>query len=76
MKLQILMEIENKTQKLDIDNLEIQKMLFIYNALEDGWKIEKEKNSFVFNKPHEEKKEYFTDDYLKEFIKKHFRFLK
>jgi len=76
MKLQILMEIENKTQKLDIDNLEIQKMLFIYNALEDGWKIGKEKNTFVFNKPHEEKKEYFTDDYLKEFIKKQFRFLK
>ena len=76
MKLEILMEIENKTQKLDIDNLEIQKMLFIYNALEDGWKIEKEKNSFVFIKPHEKKKEFFTDDYLKEFIKKQFRFLK
>jgi predicted RNA-binding protein (virulence factor B family) len=76
MNLQILMKIDDKTQQLDLDNLEIQKMLFIYNALEDGWKVEKEKNTFVFIKPHEKKKEYFTDDYLKEFIKKHFRFLK
>ena len=32
MNLQILMEIENKKQRLDIDNIEIQKMLFIHNA--------------------------------------------
>jgi hypothetical protein len=76
MNLQILMEIENKKQRLDIDNIEIQKMLFIHNALEDGWKVEKEKNSFVFTKPHEKKKEFFTDDYLKEFIKKQFQFIK
>lgn len=76
MKLEILMELENKKEFLDIDNLQIQKMLFIYNALEDGWKVKKEKNAFIFTKPHEKKKEYFTEDYLKEFIKKQFRFLK
>jgi len=74
MDLQIVFNNNGNITNLNIDNLEIQKMLFLYNALEDGWKIEKDNNSYLFKKNHEEKKEYFSDSYLKEFIKKHFRF--
>jgi len=76
MDLQIIFNNEGVVTKLDIDNLEIQKMLFLYNALEDGWKIEKDNNSYLFKKKHEEKKEYFSDSYLKDFIKTHFNFIK
>ena len=73
MKFQLLLTVDNKTQKVDIDNLQIQKMLFIHNALEDGWKVEKDKKTYLFKRPHEEKREYFTDEYLAEFIKKYFQ---
>jgi len=71
---QILLTVNDKTKVLDVDNLQIQKMLFIYNALEDGWKVEKDKKTYLFKRPHEEKREYFTDEYLAEFVKKHFHF--
>jgi hypothetical protein len=76
MDLQIILNCNNKSQKLKIDNLQIQKMLFIYNALENGWKVEKEDEKFFFKKPHEDKKKYFTDEYLKEFIQKQLSILK
>ena len=76
MDLQILLTCNDKTQKLKIDNLQIQKMLFIYNALENGWNVEKEQDTFFFKKPHENKKKYFTDEYLKEFIQKQLSILK
>jgi hypothetical protein len=76
MDLQIIFNNEGVITNLNIDNLEIQKMLFLYNALEDGWKIEKDNNSYLFKKKHEEKKEYFSDSYLKDFIKTHFNFIK
>jgi len=76
MDLQILLTCNNKSQKLNIDNLQIQKMLFIYNALENGWNVEKEEDKFFFKKPHEDNKKYFTDEYLKEFIQTQLSILK
>jgi hypothetical protein len=43
--------------------------MFIFNALEKGWKIKKKGERYVFSKNHEGKKEVFTDAYLKRFIK-------
>ena len=76
MDLQIILTCDNKSQKLKIDNLQIQKMLFIYNALENGWNVEKENDTFFFKKPHEDKKKYFTNEYLREFIQKQLSILK
>jgi len=44
------------------------KMVFIFNALEKGWKIKKKGERFVFSKKHKGKKEVFSDEYLKRFI--------
>ena len=74
MELQLILD--NSTTKLNISSLEIQKMLFINHALEDGWNIEKSGESYIFKKKHEEKIEYFRDSYLKDFIKAHSNFLK
>ncbi len=61
----------NLPQKLSIDNTKLQKMIFIYNAIEQGWEIKMNKdNVYTFSKKHENKKEIFNDNYLMEFIKK------
>ena len=76
MELQIILNEGNVFTKLNIDNIKIKKMMFIFNALEDGWIIEKTNESYIFRKKHEEKREFFSDSYLKEFIKNHVDFFK
>jgi len=59
----------NEVKSVKIDNLKFQKMLLLFNALEEGWSIKKSDDSFIFQKKHEDKKEVFTDIYLEQFIK-------
>ena len=47
-------------------------MAFIYNALEDGWTINKKNDCYIFKKNHEGKKEVYLDDYLRRFMKDNF----
>jgi len=42
--------------------------IFIMNALENGWKVKKRKDSYIFSKKHEGKKEYFKRGYLETFL--------
>jgi len=51
-----------------IDPVKIQKMGFIFNALEDGWTIKKKKDLYIFTKNHEGKKQVYLDAYLRRFI--------
>jgi hypothetical protein len=44
------------------------KMVFIMNALEQGWTIRKREDTFIFSKKHEDQREIFRDDYLEKFI--------
>ena len=56
-----------------IDPDEAYKMVFFYNALEDGWTIKKRrKNVYVFTKKHEGKKQVISNDYLKGFMEEGF----
>ena len=55
-------------KKIETQNILRKKKEFIWNALEDGWEIKKKGNSYIFNKPHENKKEVFSEDYLRRFI--------
>ena len=57
---------------LSIDPIILHKMPFLYNALEEGWKINKKQNMYIFTKNHEGKKEVFLDDYLKKFLENNF----
>jgi hypothetical protein len=57
---------------IKIDSIKFQKMLFLFNALNDGWTIKKKKESYVFSKNHEGKKEVFLDSYLLSFMKGNF----
>ena len=64
------MDINIKTAaNLEVDFMKLQKMAFIYNAIESGWAVNKNEDKYVFNKKHEGKKEVFLDSYLQEFLK-------
>ena len=55
--------------ELDIDYIKLQKMAFLYNALENGWTIKKYKEAYKFTKHHQGAKEIFLDSYLRRFMK-------
>lgn len=56
--------------KSNISQLQLHKLNFIHNALQDGWCVEQKKNKYIFTKPHDNKKEVFLDNYLEQFIYK------
>ena len=43
-------KINNNLENIKMDNIKFQKMLLIFNALEEGWTIKKKENSFIFEK--------------------------
>tara|TARA_Y100000588_G_C13515210_1_gene611145 strand:+ start:234 stop:467 length:234 start_codon:yes stop_codon:yes gene_type:complete len=53
---------------LKINFLDLHKMAFLFNALENGWTIKKNSEAYIFSKKHEGKKEVFLDTYLRRFI--------
>lgn len=65
------MDIEIKVENIDIeiDKIKFKKMIFLFNALENGWSIKKKKDSYIFTKNHEGKKEIFDEEYLALFMK-------
>ena len=62
-------EIMVDNNSLHLDKTKIKKMIFLYNALDNGWSIKKRKDSYIFSKNHEGKKEVFEDSYLSTFMK-------
>lgn len=55
--------------ELKINAIQFQKMMLLYNAIEEGWSLKKRNDSYVFTKNHEGKKEVFHEDYLLKFMK-------
>jgi len=58
----------NLENELNIDNNKMKKMIFIFNALNNGWTIKKQNNNYIFSKNHENKKELLDENYLFNFI--------
>ena len=52
----------------NISRKQFQKLLFISNALENGWTVKKQEQQYIFTKKHENKKEVFQENYLEQFI--------
>jgi hypothetical protein len=74
-EIELRMHLENESGKnhdIKIDNIKFQKMLFLYNAINDGWSIKKRRDSYIFTKNHEGKKEVLLDSYLLSFMKGNF----
>jgi hypothetical protein len=50
----------------------MHKMVFIMNALDQGWSIKKSNDSYIFTKKHENRREIFQDHYLEDFLLSNF----
>jgi hypothetical protein len=72
--LESLKDLENENIKVDV--IMFQKMLLLYNSIEQGWSVKKRNTSYVFTKNHENKKEVFEDAYLMKFMKSNLDFNK
>ena len=62
-----LKDLENENIKVDV--IKFQKMMLLFNSIEQGWSVKKRDGSYVFTKPHENKKEILEDSYLLKFMK-------
>jgi hypothetical protein len=73
MEINIEIKENNKINKYEVDLKKFQIMMFLSNALDDGWSVKKKnENSFVFSKNHEGKKEIFSENYITEFVRDNF----
>jgi hypothetical protein len=63
-----LKDLENNAD-FKVDAIKFQKMLLLYNTIEQGWSVKKRNGSYVFSKNHENKKEILDDSYLLKFMK-------
>ena len=58
----------DSTEASNIDYITLQKMKFLYNALDAGWTIVKKEDKYIFNKKHEGEKDIYLESYLQDFI--------
>ena len=65
--LDYLNDLENSNLK--VDAIKFQKMILIYNSVEQGWTVKKRGDSYTFSKNHEGKKEVLEESYLLKFMK-------
>ena len=65
--LDTLKDLENENIKIDV--IKFQKMVLLFNSIEQGWSVKKRNDSYVFTKHHEGKKEVLEESYLKKFMK-------
>jgi hypothetical protein len=65
--LESLKDLEHENIK--VDAIKFQKMLLLFNSIEQGWSVKKRNGSYVFSKNHEGKKEVLEDSYLLKFMK-------
>jgi len=70
MDLEMKLNLEGLTSgSFKVDAIRFQKMLFVSNALENGWSVKKRNGAYIFTKSHENKREIFNDEYLGTFMK-------
>jgi hypothetical protein len=64
-------QLSNNIDEKYIDHKDVQKMLFIYNALNDGWTVKKiENDKFELLKDNEKlKKEIILEECIKKYVK-------
>lgn len=56
-----------------LSNKELQKLLFIHNAINDGWKVHKKSEHYIFSKKHNNEKLFFDNNYIYNFVNKNIK---
>ena len=59
-----------ENNKIELNQKTYCKMMFIQNALNEGWSVKKKENTYIFTMKHKGKCEVFKEEYLEEFITK------
>jgi hypothetical protein len=67
LNLDSIKDLENENIKVDV--IKFQKMLLLFNSIEQGWCVKKKNGAYVFSKGHEGKKEVLEESYLLKFMK-------
>lgn len=52
------------------DHKKILVSSFIFNALQDGWKVQKKNENYIFSKRKGKVKEVYMENFLDDFLKK------
>ena len=47
-------------------------MMFLHNALDQGWTVKKSSDSYIFTKKHQNRREIFQENYLESFLVSNF----
>ena len=53
---------------MKVEKAQLRKLMFLANALDQGWSIKKSADSYVFTKKHENRREIFQENYLETFL--------
>ena len=56
--------------EIDITTKKLKQMIFIFNAIENGWNVNKRGENYVFKKKHENKRMVYDDNFIENFISK------
>ena len=57
---------------IDVNKKQLNRMIFVLNAIEKGWTVKKKDDEYIFTKKHEGKREIFRENYLETFIQTNF----
>jgi len=69
MDIKINLESLKDLENIKVDGIQFQKMILLFNSIEQGWSVKKRDGSYVFSKPHQNKKEVLDENYLLKFMK-------
>jgi hypothetical protein len=64
--------VRRRKEGVQMDQKTFNKMLFIYNAVQEGWTVQNKGSKYIFTKKHEGKREVFQEDFLQQFVEKGF----
>ena len=60
----------DSAETISVDRVLFHKMSFIYNALQSGWEVKMIKDKYSFKKKHDNSKEIYLENYLKNFVER------
>ena len=60
-------------ENISTEVIKNKKHKFIFNAIEDGWTVRKEKDFYIFTKEKSTDKNIFSEEYLQNFIIKNLK---
>lgn len=68
MPTEIVTSLGDLPENIKVEKSQLRKLMFLANALEEGWSIKKSADSYIFTKKHENRREIFQENYLETFL--------